>query len=39
MPIEFREIVMATLVTFKIIESLGKKEPVRIDISDIGEII
>ncbi|MDI6780501.1 MAG: bi-domain-containing oxidoreductase [bacterium] len=38
MPIEFGEIVMATFTTFKIIESLVKREPIKIDISEIGEI-
>lgn len=32
MPIKFKEIVLATLATFKIIESLGKKEPVKISL-------
>ncbi|PIX17177.1 oxidoreductase [Candidatus Desantisbacteria bacterium CG_4_9_14_3_um_filter_40_11] len=36
MPIPFREIVVATFVTFKIMESLKKREAVRIDMSELG---
>lgn len=35
--IPFREIVLTTLATFKIIEALGKKSTVKIDIGDINK--
>ena len=37
MPIDFKEIVSTTLATFKIVDSIRKREPIMISLSDIVE--
>lgn len=36
MPIEFKELVISTLTTFKIVEAIKKRAPVTIDIAEVG---